>query len=344
MVMTCTTTQTPTPESLVDSALLNKIQSAYGLTISSSEKVTKGYLSENFILYDSAGRYFLKKYRFTNPRRVSEVHAAKCFFAQGGIPVILPLPCLDARTFFEHAGAYYTLFPFIEGGSFERHRLGDQAIVSFGQTLGKIHLLGKASKLPINDFFKIEADRTIQEKIEKILNLIEAITHPSDFDILALQNLRLKQNLLLENTTSIESLKLPADHLIHGDYLDHNVFFDENDTVQWVFDFEKTGYAPRTYELFRSMAYCILSSDFTATDFKKARLYLKSYREVYPLSDGEIESGLRLYFSKCIHGLWIEGEHYLKGNNRVDHFLAEEHKRIAYLAQNLDTMRDALLK
>ncbi len=210
--------------------------------------------------------------------------------------------------------------------------------------LARIHLLGKDATLPINDHFKIEDDALTLSKIEKIITIIKAIPALSEFDCLALQNLGLKKDFMLGKAMGGKTVGLASDHLIHGDYLDHNVFFDESDSVKWVFDFEKVCYAPRTYELFRSMAYCVLSSDFTETDFEKARLYLGSYREIYPLSADEIEKGLYAYVIKCFHGLWIEGEHYLKGNNRVDHFLVEEHKRITYLADNVDRFLRALMK
>ncbi len=77
---------------IISSELLQKIKRIYGFTISASEKVTKGYLSENFILYEGTLRFFLKKYRFSDPQRVREVHSAKHYFAEGGIPVILPVP------------------------------------------------------------------------------------------------------------------------------------------------------------------------------------------------------------------------------------------------------------
>ncbi len=332
------------PTTIISSELLQKIERIYGLTISAVEKVTKGYLSENFILHEGTLRFFLKKYRFSDSQRVREVHSAKHYFAEGGIPVILPFPLPDKQTFFEHDKSYYALFPFVEGRTFERQGLTETAIVSLGRMLARIHLLGKDAILPINDFFKIEDDALTLAKIEKIISLIKAMPVLGKFDRLALQNLELKKDFMLGKAMGRENLSLASDHLIHGDYLDHNVFFGENNTVQWVFDFEKTCYAPRTYELFRSMAYCVLSSDFTEADFEKARLYLRSYREIYPLSADEIERGLYAYVIKCFHGLWIEGEHYLKSNNRVDHFLAEEHRRITYLADNVDSFLQALMK
>lgn len=324
--------------------ILAKINHLYGTNVSSFEKVTKGFLSDNYFLSDGKTKFFLKKYRFNNSSRIAEVHASKKYFAEGSIPVILPVSLLDGNTFFEHSGAYYALFPFVEGRHLEKGNLTEGSIISLGQMLGKIHLLGKESKLVINDQFKIENEENTFKKIEDILVKISEVSFPSNFDKVALENVQMKRELLLSNTTTFESLGLQCDHLIHGDYLDHNVFFDEEGKVKWVFDLEKTNYSPRTYEIFRSMIYGLLSADVTKADLENARKYIDAYSSIYPISKDEIKRGLQLYFVKAIHGFWVESEHYLKGNTRVDHFLFDDHNRIKYLSENLDSLIEVLTR
>lgn len=324
--------------------ILNKINELYGINVSSSEKVEKGFLSDNYFVSSCDDKYFLKKYRFENSNRIAEVHASKKYFANGGIPVILPLSTKDGNTFFDYEGSFYALFPFVDGRHFERGTLTEVAIISLGELLGKIHLLGKESKLIINDYFKIENEEKTMKKIEDILQKISEIDSLSEFDKVALENVHMKKNLLLKNKMSFENLGLNNDHLIHGDYLDHNVFFGKHDKVEWVFDLEKAQYAPRTYEIFRSMVYGLLSANVTETDLSNARKYIDAYSSIYPISSDEIKRGLQLYFVKAIHGFWVEGEHYIKGNTRVDHFLFDDHKRIKYLSENLDVLVDRLTK
>ena len=324
--------------------ILANIRDLYGITVSSSEKVTKGFLSENHILSDGKSKFFLKKYRFDNANRIAEVHASKKYFADGGIPVILPMPLLDGKTFFEYKSSYYALFPFVEGKHLERGNLTEAAIISLGRMLGKIHLLGRESKLVVGHKFRIEDEEKTRKKIEEILAKVAEVTIPTDFDKAALENVLVKKELLLKNRMTFENLGLACDHLIHGDYLDHNVFFDEKGNVQWVFDFEKTNYSPRTFELFRSMVYSFLSADVTKPDLEGARKYLNAYSSVYPVSKDELRRGLRLYFVKIIHGFWVEDEHYVKGNSRVDQFIFNDCAKIRYISENLDSLIDVLVK
>ena len=142
---------------------------------------------------------------------------------------------------------------------------------------------------------------------------------------------------------SYEDLELNCDHLIHGDYLDHNVFFDKDHSVQSVFDFEKTNYSPRVYELFRSLLCSILSPEMTTVDLKNAKKYIDAYSSVYPLSEDEIKKGLQLFFTKGIHGTWVEGEYYLKNNPRVSCFLSDDYHRIKNFPNNFETLKKYLI-
>ena len=73
--------------------LIAHINSTFALDVDGYEKVAKGFLSENHILTSSSAsaKYFLKKYRFDDIARIHEVHAVKRYFAERGLPVILPV-------------------------------------------------------------------------------------------------------------------------------------------------------------------------------------------------------------------------------------------------------------
>lgn len=305
--------------------LITAIKSLYSIEIISTEKVEKGFLSENHILLTKSGKYFLKKYRFNTKERIEEIHTVKKYFADNSIPVILPLQHKDGTFFFEDG--WYALFPFVTGEQFEGDELNESAIVSFAEMLAKIHLLGKQSTIKVGDSFSIGEKTSVLEKIDSITLKIKEIVNPTDFDKRAIYSLELKKKLILENTVDFKDLNLNNDHLIHGDYLAHNVFFSDG-VVSHVFDFEKTSYAPRMFELFRS-AY----SSFSSQD--KIDSYIQAYSKVYPISTDELERGKKLYYIKLIHGVWVESEHYLKSNTRVDHFLEDGIRRIELLTSKL---------
>jgi len=323
--------------------LLKHINDLYGLKVESFEKVTHGYMSENYFLFGEGKRYFLKKYRVDDKDRIQEIFMAKKFFHDGGIPVILPLQAKDGSYFSFFKGSYFTVLSYIDERQLTRGELSNTAIVSLGEMLGKIHLCGKNAPLPINTKFKMWGREKSLQKIEAIESQIKKISSPSLFDKLALESIHIKRRLILANTVDYESLNLPSDHLIHGDYLDHNVFFGDDDLVVSVFDFEKTCYAPRMYELIRSMMYSFLSQDIGDADIERAKLYIDSYCKVYPTSKDELARGLKLFELKRIGTVWIEGEHYLNDNNRADGFLLDDFQREKYLSEHSADLEAKLL-
>jgi len=182
------------------------------------------------------------------------------------------------------------------------------------------------------------------ERIKVIDSEIKKKSELTDFDKLALESIIAKKRLMEANLAVYEDFDLPADHLIHGDYLDHNVFFGTDDHVSHVFDLEKTEYSPRMFELFRSLMYTFVSGRAGLGEMEKVKRYLGAYRKVYPTRDDELSSGLKLFYLKVIHGTWIESEHYLRNNMRIDHFFLGDFRRMSYLADHLKEFENEILR
>lgn len=88
--------------------------------------------------------------------------------------------------------------------------------------------------------------------------------------------------------------------------------------------------------------YTFLSGDITAQEIGNAKLYMDSYLSIYPTTKDELMRGLKLFYLRSIHGVWVESEHYLNKNNRVDIFLLHDFRRIQYLSNNFKTFQNTL--
>lgn len=324
--------------------LISEINAMYGLSLSSPEKVERGFLTENHVLVSGDSKYFLKKYSYSKEEKIKEIHLAKEFFASNGIPVILPIQNKSNLTYFLFEGVYFALFPFVPGRHIDKKELSDTAIKSLGKTLAKIHLAGRDTSLNIQSRFSSwDKDQFIKKAVD-LIAIIEQGNTGSEFDNIALKNLKMKKELIESNSISFESLKLQNDHLIHGDYHEQNVFFAENDEVSNVFDLEKVTYAPRTFEVVRSLMFIFWGNDFTQENIEKGKRYLQAYNEMYPISIEELKAGLRLNYLRQLHGFWVETEHYLKQNYRVDQFLQSGYESIKYLSENIDRLEEEVFK
>lgn len=322
---------------MLNQDIINILTSKYSLSaVTSIEKIEKGFLSENYKISTEDQSFFLKKYRFNNEERIREIHSVKYYFSENGIPVILPITNSDKTTFFESDVSYFALFPFVTGIQPERGTLTQNMIDSLGRMLGKIHLAGKKCDLKLNDSFAEWNKQKALETVSILENKLSGIVDKNSFDMLAEKNIKLKKRLITENNIDFSDLHLNIDHVIHGDYLDFNVFFDENENIKYVFDFEKTEIAPRTHELFRSATYSFLNTDFDNKSIKNIQVYINSYLDVYPMSKEELKNGLTAHYFGSVHNFWVEKEHYLKNNQRVDLFLELNYKRLLFMSERLE--------
>lgn len=325
--------------------LLDFIKNLYGLSqkVTVLKEVTQGVLSTNFIIGNNSQKFFLKRYRFTNPSEVKNIHEVKRYFSKEGIPVILPIVNGAGESFFLFNDGIYALFPFIEAKQLDKDQLSKTAIKSLAETLSKIHLIGKDGvflKEPVafKDWDNGKFLKTAQEIQEIIMNKKEK----DSFDELALQTLQLKRNIVQKNTKQLKDFEFGENHLIHGDYHIQNIFFDENDRVIHVFDFEKADVAPRIYEVLRSMDYIFFRGKPTKKDLEKAALYFGIYNKLYPFTQKEIEDGVDAYYLKKSYGLWVVSEHYLNNNFRPDIFLKEDFENLKYFSSHTDTLKRVL--
>jgi len=320
---------------------LERIEQLYGLNLSFVEKIAGGFLSDNFALTDGTQKYFLKKHRHTDEAQVRGVCLAEQFYAEGGIPVILPIPTRDGGEYFMYEQGFYSLYPFVEGRHIERGMFTKEATVSFGKTLALLHMRGKDSTLPVLEKYAQWNKEKFLAKTGEIEAEIAKNKNPI-FDAMALENLMLKKRLVIENEIRYAELGLTEDHLVHGDYFCDNVFFGDDNQVSHVFDFEKVQYASAPTELFRGMFVSFFSIP-TQDNLELAKLYVDSYLKAYPQPTETVQNALTAAALKQMHSIFIEEEHYLKNSNRMDPLLPSQLALNTYYLLNHKKIGDYLL-
>lgn len=298
-------------------------------------QVKEGYLSQNYILNSDNNHFFLKQYANYTEQQIDEIHHVKKYFADSGIPIILPIETVSGKTYFTLKDKFYALFPFINKKTVDRKDLSKKSLQSLAHMLAKMHLLSKDGYPNIiNQYQKFWDSKDFLVTSEIILDKLKHIEPKNDFDRLALKTLKLKMNIVKNNKVTPEDLNIQNNHLVHGDYHEKNVFFDDNGDVEYVFDLEKAGVGIKLFEIIRSMDLICLNGEFSKENIEKAQIYLKSYNDKYPMSRDELHRGINFYYIKKAHSLWVEKEHYINDNMRVDCFLEKEYSMLKYYSKH----------
>ncbi len=302
------------------------------------------YASDNFRVQSTAGPLFLKRYRNRISNVVDEIKRSEQYFAQEGIPVLLPLLDTYGRGAFWHEGHWFSVFPWVDGVAPVQGGLTLETVNSLGTMLGRIHTAG--ARFEKEDFQTLrlwDARRFAFEAVE-IIRRLEQRSPRTPLDERMLEVLKKKQSYVQSNTIRPDGTTIGPLCLLHGDFIPQNVFVDTQGKVEWVFDFEKTCVGPRAYELARSLFISCFDVGWDAEAFARARAYLMAYRQYQSIDDAEVERGMRLYALNLAHMAWIEAKYVLFGIASHTSIYEQHAKRFEHLSTRVDEVVAEILK
>lgn len=128
------------------------------------------------------------------------------------------------------------------------------------------------------------------------------------------------------------------DHLIHGDLHHLNIFFDAEESVSHVFDFERVMVGDRIADLLYTIFLSFLDTAVIDDEnFQCIKSFLNGYQKNYPLTHAELEDRLHwFYWNEIVMMLWIETNYYLRNETRSNEYLPHRKRRLEYISSNPD--------
>lgn len=324
-------------------ALIELIGNQYDLPdLRFLQKVDQGYLSDNYILESGDQKFFLKKHRTPDREVVRTTLDVEQFYAQHDIPAILPVHSKDSTDMFEFDGRVFSLYPHVAGRHGDSKKYTPKALQSSAEMLARMHIAGQ------KDYPKVAYDDygiwPKESFLEKAKELKEKIVPASEFDKLAMEFLELLISLV-EQSDDIPSIEeFGSKQLIHGDYHGANLFFDENDEVTHIFDFEKAQIQPSIVEVARSVNFFCFGGEFPDEQYDNAAHFLKSYESIIPLDKDLLRKALKFWYYRQVHSLWLHTEHYEKGNTRIDPLFQRRYNNLKFLSENIDPHLDKIME
>jgi Ser/Thr protein kinase RdoA (MazF antagonist) len=330
----------------MEKKLIQKILENYDVgSLKDFKVIPIGVSSKNYEIKTSTGLYFLKKHRKNANPRINSIEKVEKFFNKKGIPIICPLPTKENKFHHIHKEDCYVLYPFISGIYFTRKNIPDQAIIKMAEMLAQIHLLGKDplvdSFADISRYFLPGKSENLIKDIDYFLEKILKIKEKSDYDNEAYEALLFKRKLVSKFSNETDDFSFGELNIGHGDYHPSNIFFDLENNISAIFDLDMSGPQPRIYELVRAMMLTCFDNSFENENFRKAKIFVKKYYELYPFSKEDLRKGISCFYFREF-SVWREKAHYDEDNRRTDEIYSLSIKTLKYLTENKNFLVDSI--
>ncbi len=180
------------------------------------------------------------------------------------------------------------------------------------------------------------------EKYETVLNYINKLTNKSSTDNWIHGYVSKKVNLIKSLGTELNN-ELKRDTLIHGDFHIENVFY-RDEKVYKIFDFDRPRIHSRYHELIRSMSLTCFEHEITDQSLDLAKVYIKTYHNIYPIDTDIFKEGVKLHFYGLIRTAWAEEDYYFNNNKTTLRAMQNDLNRICYFENNLEYVQQYLLR
>jgi Ser/Thr protein kinase RdoA (MazF antagonist) len=318
--------------------LLEKIFNHFNVAAPISyTRVEKGFMSHNYSVVTTDGVFFLKQRALDTLPQIDSIERAEQFFAEHGIPIVSPFLTKEGFRHVVFDDKCYVLSNFIDGIHLERGNLSVTALGDMAELLAKIHLLTKdgiVGEYTEFGYFKPRNKEKILSELFDFISLVEAKKDLSEFDILALSTMKIRVQLIEQNSVTFDSPAMLDRHLCHGDYHADNMFFTHEEKVSHLFDFDMTGPAPRMYEVVRTFMLSCFDHVYSEDRLEQSRLFIFAYNKKYPFTEQEFADAFEAYYVKQFWSDWIEKAHYVQGITRTDVLYKPMVDTILYLKDN----------
>jgi Ser/Thr protein kinase RdoA (MazF antagonist) len=309
-------------DKMLDLKTIQKICTGYCVgDYLSIEKDMEGVLNVNYILNTTQGKYFIKSIREKAKNKLDMIYGVESFMKEEGIPAITMLKTKADSIFISEDSEIYTLYSFIE--NVRKSTYSESEYFSIGEMLGKIHKIGKGSipaSIQLKQFNK-PSNEVVEEKLLKYKNDILNKDIQDGIDKLFLKYINFKLNII----SKIDKVILPNDTLTHGDYHTGNILMDENGIIIGICDWEKTEYAPRAYELARSLIYnCYREGYVLETALAQSKSFMDGYLSQVSMDKKGIMEGCKMRVYHTALSTWIEEKYYERNDDRANKFIQQE--------------------
>jgi Ser/Thr protein kinase RdoA (MazF antagonist) len=276
-----------------------------------------GTINQTWLITAETGRYALQLSAQKDASRLQRLCDLLAFASDAGIPAIRSLKTIDGKFFVQRDDGFWMLYPFAPGFQTDRDVMTPEQDRGMGRCLAKLvealsdcpEHLGRRRSPGVN------VEKSLEE-IERFERLIRDYPNPAEYETYALDRLDGRRKWILdhadENTSGIDDL---PHQVIHGDYQEKNVFFNEAGDVVALIDWDNAWMGPREWEIFRTLNFVM------SFDPVRGKTFVDGYLEFGDLDFEALDRAAWAYGVSRTHSLFIFEEIYDRKSDRIRRFL-----------------------
>lgn len=263
----------------------------------------------------SPANYYLREYRTDDLKKIQTEHDLLCSLSNHVDAIIPPLQTEKGKSFVQMYGKAYALFPAAKGRLVSQSDLTVSHAFCAGEMLATLHKL--LAEFDSGRFVTVELKWDKSEWLTRLDLVIDEIRKAGSEDEWVLQRAN-QQRKYLAQSNDHHYIPTTQRSLIHGDYHHFNLFFDEQDNVSGVIDWDLLQYMPPAYEVARACAYMF------QLDVSKSTAFIRGYQTQKPLSQEALSDGVKAWGMFADHHVWALEEVYLKANLSAKKFIPRQ--------------------
>ncbi|SDT24553.1 phosphotransferase [Microlunatus soli] len=283
----------------------------------SIERATSGVMNETYLITTDRRRVVFRRHRRPRRDQVEFEHAVIAHARANRIPAPAAIPTPEGEVIVEQDGVFHSLFDFARGHQLPRAQLTVRHARSMGTMLATLDLALADFAVPVRPPSDRSPDLApVASTVTTLLDRIDRRTGRSEQDQWAAEHLRSKA-AWLRTATPPQWQQPPADalQLIHGDYQESNLFFDEDGTVVDVIDWDKAESGWPVAEVVRTLDLALqLQPELSAA-------LLSGYRSLRPITTAELDLAAGNWHFSQVHDHWLFEGIYIRGDDRLRIFL-----------------------
>ena len=285
--------------------------------ITSIDRATSGVMNENFIVTTHEGPVVLRRHRRTQRDLVELEHRVIAHARANGVPAPAAIETSAGEVIIDRDGVFYSLFAFARVRQLTKEQITGESARSMGVTLAVIHqaLVDCPGPAPRGAGAASTSTDHVVATVRALLRRIDQETDPTEQDGWARDHLTSKLRWL-ETATPVERLEPPqtAVQMIHGDYQETNLFFEDDHVVD-VIDWDKAEVRWPVDEILRTMDLSL------RLDPSWCAALLDGYRSRQELTADDLDLAANNYGYSQVHDHWLFEGIYVRNDERLRIFL-----------------------